>query len=153
MNIPSIVIEQRFGDRNVLFDYDYDYDYDYEYRLAPEYECEYEYEYGVVDFHRGRVLKTDWKTHHDRLSETEPLMAFRERRQRQRTGFGELRTKAMQTLSCARGSPLSRLRATASPRAAFGRRSPRPERSRRWMRGRHSRRRKRESAELESVEL
>ncbi len=50
MNSPSIVIEDRLGDRDVLFDYDYDCDY--EYRLVPEYE------YGVVDFRRVRELKT-----------------------------------------------------------------------------------------------
>ncbi len=50
------MIERRFGDRDVLFDYDCDCEYDYEYRLSPEYE------YGVADVHRVRVLKTDSKT-------------------------------------------------------------------------------------------
>jgi len=68
VDIPAIVIEDRFGDRGVLFEY--------EYRLSPEYE------YGVADFRRVRVLKTESETHHDRLSEKEPLTAFRERRQR-----------------------------------------------------------------------
>jgi len=45
-NVPSIVIEQRFGDRDVLF----------------------EYEYGVVDSRRVCVLKTHPKTHHNRIS-------------------------------------------------------------------------------------
>ena len=55
-DVPSIVIAQRFGERDVLFEYDY------ECRLAPEYE------YGVVDVRRVRVLKTDSKTHDDRRS-------------------------------------------------------------------------------------
>ncbi len=91
------MIEQRFGDRDVLFDCDY------EYRLAPDYDYdyEYEYEYGVAGVHRVRVLKTDSTTQDDRLSETELLTAFRERRQRHRTGFRKSRTKAWQSLSCA----------------------------------------------------
>ncbi len=57
-DVPSIVIAQRFGERDVLFEYDYEY----ECRLAPEYK------YGVVDARRVRVLKTDSKTHDDRRS-------------------------------------------------------------------------------------
>ncbi len=64
VDTPPIVIEDRFCNRDVLFDYDHEYeydcDYDYEYRLAPEYE------YGVVDFRRVRGLKTDSETHHGR---------------------------------------------------------------------------------------
>ncbi len=93
VNSPSIVTEQRFGDRDVLFEYDCEYDY--EYRLSPEYE------YGGVDFRRVRGLKTDSNTHHDRLREKEPLTAFWERRRQ--TWPRQSRTKAWHTLSCAPG--------------------------------------------------
>ncbi len=52
-NIPLIVIEERLGKRDGLFDYDY------------------EYGYGIVSFHRVCVTNT----HHDRLGTTEPLTA------------------------------------------------------------------------------
>ncbi len=51
-NIPLIVIEERLGKRDALF--------------------EYEYEYGIVSFHRECVTNT----HHDRLGTTEPLTAW-----------------------------------------------------------------------------
>ncbi len=81
INIPPIVIEQRFGDRDVLF--------------------EYGHEYAAASFHRVCALKIHSKTHHDRLGETTPLTAFWKRRQRRQTGLRQSRSKAWRPLSYA----------------------------------------------------